>query len=110
MSFEYFRAKKKKSKDKSMVAHCKKRFYQRFGFELTDNMIENMIAQITKRKSKFVSAQSCSRTVHIVKVNEVSVVVIYNKNKRLIHTCFPEKWLYNGTYEEYLKKQEYING
>lgn len=110
MSFIYSSERKKKSKDKSMIIHCKRRFLQRFGQELTNNMLENMVSQIVKRKSKFVGSQSCNRTVHIVNVNNLQVAVVYNKSKRLIHTCFPVDWLYNGTYDEYMKRNAYING
>ena len=50
MSFIYSSERKKKSKDKSMIVHCKRRFLQRFGQELTNNMLENMVSQIVKRK------------------------------------------------------------
>lgn len=106
--------KKKSKKDKAMTGHLKKRFKERFGFDLTNNILEYMIAQIKKQKSTFVGKQSCSRSIHIVNVPKdsetVQVVVIYNINKHLIHTCFPISWLENKEYEQYIERQAYING
>lgn len=102
------------NKDKAMTGHFKKRFFQRFGIELTQNMMEYMLAQIKKHKSQYVGNQSCSRAIHIVSLPTgeeiLPVVVIYNLNKRLIHTCFPISWLENGEYKQYLDEQAYING
>ena len=47
-NFNYNGSKKKQSKDKAMVLHCKKRFLQRFGKELTNNMLESIVSQIVK--------------------------------------------------------------
>lgn len=108
-NFNYNSSKKKQSKDKAMVIHCKKRFFQRFGKELTNNMLESIVSQIVKRKSKYVGSQSCNRTIHIVRIDSMEVAVVYNKSKRLIHTCFPVEWITNGTYERYQEQRAYIN-
>lgn len=104
----------RESKNKTMIYHCKKRFYQRFHAELTDNMIQYIVACIKKGKSEFVTSQSKSRTVHIVTIPingvDTRIVVIYNKIKRLSHTVFPVEWLYDGTFDRYMENRQYING
>lgn len=105
---------RRKSKERAMKQHLYKRFVQRFGIELTKNMLEYMLGQIHKNKSKHVCNQSRTRAVHIVKIpiNEVDteIAVIYNKPRKLIHTAFPVNWLTDGSYEEYIQRKAYING
>lgn len=105
---------KRRSKNKDMKIHLEKRFLQRFGIQLTRNLFEYILGQIHHNKSKHVCNQSRTRAVHIVKipVNDTTteIVVIYNKNRKQIHTVFPVSWLTDGSYEDYMKRKAYING
>lgn len=111
-NYVHRKSQKKRSKDSAMKIHCKSRFKQRFGLELTNNMYENMVAQIVKSKSRFVCAESNTRTVHIVNVlgkENLKVAAVYNKQKQLIHTIFPVDWITSGKFDEIQKMRKYIN-
>lgn len=92
-----------------MKEHVKKRFFQRFRFELTDNMLESMISQIRKQKSTFLEKQTNTRSLHVVEVNERKVVVVYNSERKMIHTCFPLSWYNSDSYRKKMEIREYIN-
>lgn len=92
-----------------MKEHVKKRFFQRFGFELTDNMLDSVISQIRKQKSVFLEKQTNTRSVHLVEVSGKKVVVVYNSERKLIHTCFPLSWYNSEIYRKKMKIREYIN-
>ena len=108
------RTRKRRSKNKDMKLHLQKRFLQRFGIQLTRNLFEYILGQIHHNKSKHICNQSRTRAVHIVKVpigdSTKEIVVIYNKNRKQIHTAFPVSWLTDGSYTEYLNRKAYING
>ena len=93
----YNRALKKRSKQRDVYKHLIKRIQQRFGFVPTKDDIQQAIKQIQKRKAKFVGFESRTRSAHIVKMKSHNMIVIYNREKKYLHTAFPVSWLNNTT-------------
>lgn len=93
MSFVYNKTLKKRSKQKDVYAHLIKRIIQRFGFIPSKDDIQQVIKQIKNNKSQFLGFQSRNRSAHIVTMNNRKMVVIYNREKKYLHTAFPVSWL-----------------
>lgn len=78
-------------KDKFMKTHFIRRFRERFGINITDDIYNNMIKQIRNPDiDTFVCSQSSSRKIHKVKVNNEEYLVVYNPIKRHFHTVLPK--------------------
>lgn len=57
------------------IAHFKQRMFTRYGFDLTDDDVEEVVRKIQDGESEFVESQSGRDKVHIVK--------IYGKNTNI---------------------------
>ena len=109
LNFSYSAKNRKKSKNKAMTSHLKIRFFKYYGKDLTDNMIDQMISSIKHNNSEHIFTESRSRTVHIVTIGNIKTAVVYNKEKHLIHTCFPVEWFKNDNFNNMIKRRNYIN-
>ena len=55
--------------------------------EITDTEYQDLIEQIRDGRSVFVMRQSRARTLHEVKLRGVRMLVVYNRDKGLLHTA-----------------------
>lgn len=85
-------ARKRESKEKTVYRHLKSRFFERFHIELTKQDCDYMIKQIQSGKSKCIVTQSRNRSLHLVTLFDKEFAVIYNKDKKIIHTVLPDSW------------------
>lgn len=85
-------ARKRESKEKTVYHHLQKRFLERFNLAITKQDMNNMIQQIQSGKSNCLICQSRNRSVHVVNLFNKEFAVVYNKDKKIIHTVFPDSW------------------
>jgi hypothetical protein len=69
--------------------HAKYRCLQRYGFELNSQKRYEVIRQIQNNRAKFVESQSNSRSIFLVEIDNASVKVVYDKNRKVIRTVLP---------------------
>ena len=84
--------KKKRSKPtktKSLRAHLKRRFLERFGVEINRIDEIQMLNQIQNKEAEFIEKQSIRVSVFDVKLNEVKYRVVYDKNRKHLVTVLP---------------------
>lgn len=84
--------RRKESKEKTVYYHLQKRFLERYNIGVTKNDIDKMIKQIQSGKSTCLARQSRTRSIHIINLFDKEFAVVYNKDKKIIHTVFPDSW------------------
>ena len=90
-----------KSKKNSMILHFKKRFYERFEYNITNDDIKKLVSIVKndKEKSHYIT-QSLNKSIHILTLNNITFCAVYSKKYKVFYTCFPVEWL-NENYIEY---------
>jgi AraC-like DNA-binding protein len=73
-------------KKKCQMKHAKRRFQERFGMTLTQNIHEQMISDIRHGRAVFVQKQSNRVSVFDLTVEDTPVRVVYDKQRRSIAT------------------------
>lgn len=83
--------KAKKNKTAAIKAHFKTRMSERFGFEITQQEIDQIISAIQKQKptAHFVKKQSHSRTVYMMAVRGKKIRIVYDKLRHQPVTAIP---------------------
>ncbi len=70
-----------------MIAHFKRRVSERFCMEISDAEYESLIEQIRSGESVFVRRISRARALHEVELHGTRMLVVYNRDKGLLHTA-----------------------
>lgn len=70
--------------------HFCKRMSERFNIRVTNNDLEILKKQIINGKSIFIEKDSNRTSIHGVKLNEIWLVVIYDKNRNELVTVLPK--------------------
>jgi hypothetical protein len=77
------------SKQAAQKVHCKRRFYERYGIPLTDEMLADAVDQIQHQKGKYMGKQSFRLSIWQVMIAEQECIVIYDRERHSIVTCMP---------------------
>src|SRR5574344_1220173 len=80
-------------KEKSMMKHFRRRLHERFGITITDDEIKNIISLIRNGRFKQICKVSNTRSLYKILVANTPMVVVYNRERRAFHTCFPIEWM-----------------
>lgn len=104
------RKSQKRNKYADMKKHTKKRFYKRFGIQLTNEMIREAISKISSGKADFLEKQSNTRSLFLVDISGKSVIFVYNKERKMFHTCFPRSWYKNEIWNRKEQERKLIRG
>lgn len=103
---DYIAASKQLRPNKNicMKFHFIKRFKQRFKKDFCEDDYNRVISAIKNRKNnvKFLYKQSHTRSVYKINYMEIEFGVVYNKERKQLHTCFPLEWLNDNNEEEVL--------
>ena len=78
------------SKGSTQFRHCIKRAIERYGITLTKDKYQSAIKQIRSGASTFLYAESHSRKIHIVLVDDIKCKVIYDPTRRSLRTFLPK--------------------
>lgn len=78
-----------KSKNLNMRTHFKSRFQQRFGQTINSSDYRRIIDMIQNNEAEFVGRQSVNKSIFRVTYKDVSFYVVYNKQRKELHTCMP---------------------
>lgn len=100
--------KNRLKKNDCMDFHVLKRFRQRFSKNFDRRDIRTIVAMILEGKTEPIYALSNIKKLHIVSYNGISFCCVYNKQRKRIHTVFPVEWLEDGSYDELLKRNGYV--
>ena len=72
----------------SMHRHAHERAYQRYGINLKDTDLSEIINQIKEKRSKYLF-NKCGNETHLVSLNEVTLKVCFNRYRKLLTTILP---------------------
>ena len=75
-----------------MLRHFRRRFSERFGFDLRTDEIEKLLVD-ARTQETYMASQSNDRTLRKLKVRDVEFCVIYSKKYKMFNTCFPVDWV-----------------
>ena len=89
---------KRPNKNLCMALHFLKRFKQRFNVSLTADDYASIVSSIKKRKAnaKFLYKHTCTKSIYSIDYNGISFGVVYNNQRKHLHTCFPLSWISNN--------------
>jgi len=77
----------KRSKAKSLKSHAKRRFWERYGIQLTNNLENDIIKQITRGKAPLIDRQSTNRSIYRIMAENQSIPVLYDRKRKCIITA-----------------------
>lgn len=77
------------SKSKTIKNHARRRFGQRHGMALTNELHQILVRKIQHGKAVMSIAQSCNRTLHRLEHDDCVFDVIYDRDRKLIVTVLP---------------------
>jgi elongation factor P--beta-lysine ligase len=83
------RRRKETEKERAERIHAERRFIERVGIDLTQNLHELLVSQIKKGKLKFVERQSVRVTLWETELNGITVHLVYDKKRKQIVTVLP---------------------
>lgn len=86
-----------KSKYAAQVRHAKHRCLERFDIQLTDHEYWKLCQQIRSGKSKILHKQSNRISVHLIKLRDQEVNVVYDKQRGTIVTFLPNGERYDDS-------------
>jgi len=73
--------KKRTQKKETQRAHFRRRMYQRHGWRITNNDIEEISRAIREGESVCLGRQSLRVTLHRLTFNDKEIVVVYDTNR-----------------------------
>ena len=85
--------KKDRQYKRSLDVHSKKRAWERYSLELTNNDLDNLVNQIKRGEAEFIRGYSNTRSVHKVKCRDLDLPVLYSRSLKRIVTVLPEREL-----------------
>lgn len=85
------------SKRGDMLRHFRRRFSERFGFELRTDEVEKLLSD-AKKQELYLASQSNDRTLRKLKIRDIEFCVIYSKKYKMFNTCFPVEWVNEHKY------------
>ena len=83
--------RKDKQYKKSLDDHSKKRAWQRYELDLTNEDLDILVRQIKEGEAEFLRGYSNSRTVHKVSFRNLEFPVLYSRSLKKIVTVLPER-------------------
>ena len=78
-------------KEKNIKYHFKMRMLERYGEEVFNSDIDNIIAAISRGESKFIRKQSRTHSSHQVMFRDKLIQVVYDKVRKSLVTVLPPK-------------------
>ena len=87
--------KKRGNKSHTIKHHFKKRMLSRFGLEITDDDIDDIVTMIQSGKSDIIEKQSRTKTLHQIKYKDMTINIVYDRERKLPVTALFEDNLYN---------------
>ena len=87
--------KRKGNKSTSIKHHFKRRMLSRFGIDVTDKVMNDIVQMIQTGQSEIIEKQSCAKTVHQIKYQDKTINVVYDRERKLPVTAMFEDQLYD---------------
>lgn len=83
------------NKNTCMKFHFIKRFKQRFKRDFSEDDYNRIVSAIKNSKDnvEFLYRQTNTKSVYKIKYMNLEFGVVYNKERKQLHTCFPLEWL-----------------
>jgi len=78
--------KRGRAKERTLKQHARRRASERYGLSLTDQLHTEIVKQIQTSKSQLIEKQSNRISVHDVIVNDETIRVVYDRDRKLIVT------------------------
>ncbi|MEK9173528.1 MAG: hypothetical protein AAB594_03100 [Patescibacteria group bacterium] len=79
-----------REKTKSQRLHTKRRCFERFGIELSNADLKNIVSQIQTGHAIKISRRSNTAVIYLVKHNGIYLPVLYDKSRHSIATVLPK--------------------
>ena len=78
------------NKKKASTVHLKRRFYERYNLEITNQDIKEMVRKIQNQQAEFIERQSNRITIWKLQFRDKDYTIVYDKVRKSIVTVFPE--------------------